>query len=430
MAAPLSPQILLDILRAEGLDVVEHLGWRDRCRCHDGSHERGEHPSGRAWGPIHGVTAHITTGARYTGQQALDYTTALIVRGNGSTPGPLCQICIDGDGRVILSAAGRSNHGGSISQRAKDAMLAGSFSTSGWQDLRGSGVDGNTLTYGVEMFSPSGPAEVQVESFVRVAAAISRYYGWTGQETHGHGEVADQRGYSDPGYDMGDIRRRVMALVVSGAVPGGGGGQSAPVPPPAPAPSWDGSSFPGAGAFVLGRSHPAVTLLGQRLVAHGYTGYQVGPGSTFTEVDKRGVREFQEAQGWTGSGADGIPGPQTWDRLMADPSSPVLAPTPAPSVPVLALDHVIAAVALDSADSNPTGRVNYGDPAGSRALEQALADLGYDPGPIDGSLGTSFKRAYARWQRRLGYSGGDADGVPGRASLVELGNRTGRFTVA
>ena len=208
------------------------------------------------------------------------------------------------------------------------------------------------------------------------------------------------------------------------------GAPASSAPDPSPTPSWDGSSFPGAGAFVIGQSHPAVTLLGQRLVAHGYTGYQVGPGSTFTEVDKRGVREFQERQGWTGSGADGIPGPQTWDRLMADPSSPVPAPTPAPSVPVLALDHVIAAVALDSADSNPTDRVNYGDPAGSRALEQALADLGYDPGPIDGSLGTSFKRAYARWQRRLGYSGADADGIPGRASLVELGNRTGRFTVA
>lgn len=213
-------------------------------------------------------------------------------------------------------------------------------------------------------------------------------------------------------------------LAAGAAVPGSGGGQSGPKPTP-PAPAWDGSSFPGAGAFVIGQSHPAVTLLGQRLVAHGYTGYRVGPGSTFTEVDKRGVREFQERQGWTGSGADGIPGPQTWERLMADPSSPGPAP-----VPVLALDHVIAAVSLDSADSNPTGRVNYGDPAGSLALEQALADLGYDPGPIDGSLGTSFKRAYARWQQSLGYSGKNADGVPGRDSLTELGRRTGRFTVA
>lgn len=34
---------------------------------------------------------------------------------------------------------------------------------------------------------------------------------------------------------------------------------------------------------------------------------------------------------------------------------------------------------------------------------------------------------YAAWQRRLGYSGADADGVPGRVSLRRLGRKTGRF---
>src|SRR5690606_4969268 len=83
---------------------------------------------------------------------------------------------------------------------------------------------------------------------------------------------------------------------------------------------WDGKSFPGASAFKLGQSHPAVTVLGQRLVAHGYGRfYSVGPGPTFGQADLKATKAFQKAQGWTGSDADGYPGPETWKRLMAGP---------------------------------------------------------------------------------------------------------------
>ncbi|AJT67453.1 hypothetical protein T261_5837 [Streptomyces lydicus] len=41
----------------------------------------------------------------------------------------------------------------------------------------------------------------------------------------------------------------------------------------------------------------------------------------------------------------------------------------------------------------------------------------------DGSFGTKTIAAYAAWQRRLGYTGGDADGIPGRRSLEALGRR-------
>lgn len=103
---------------------------------------------------------------------------------------------------------------------------------------------------------------------------------------------------------------------------------------------------------------------------------------------------------------------------------------PVPHVPVLDLDHVQAAIALDSAKSTPTGTVHYGDPAGALALEEALSRVVNYAGPIDGSLGTNFVKAYAKWQQSLGYEGSDADGIPGRTSLVELGRRTGLFEVA
>lgn len=82
---------------------------------------------------------------------------------------------------------------------------------------------------------------------------------------------------------------------------------------------WDGKTFPGADAFDIGSRHPAVKTLGERLVIHGWKGYKNGPGIPMSETDKNAVRWFQEKQGWSGSGADGIPGPQTWKKLLEDP---------------------------------------------------------------------------------------------------------------
>lgn len=46
----------------------------------------------------------------------------------------------------------------------------------------------------------------------------------------------------------------------------------------------------------------------------------------------------------------------------------------------------------------------------------------------DGSFETRTVQAYAAWQRRLGYRGSDADGIPGTKSLTMLG-RAWRFVV-
>lgn len=46
-------------------------------------------------------------------------------------------------------------------------------------------------------------------------------------------------------------------------------------------------------------------------------------------------------------------------------------------------------------------------------------------GRIDGHFGSDTVSAYAKWQRRLGYTGSDADGIPGIASLTNLGGRHG-----
>lgn len=210
------------------------------------------------------------------------------------------------------------------------------------------------------------------------------------------------------------------------------GGGSAPVAPKPtalkPTPSWDGKSFPGVGAFVLGQSHPAVTLLGQRLIAHGFgQGYRVGPGPVFTAVDRDATRRFQLAQGYTGTGADGYPGPQTWAALMAAPRKPAPAPSARPRVSLAAVQK---AARLDP--PRPQGGTTPGSADDVRVVEAALRKVGLLDARYssDGSFGTSSVRAYSAWQRQNGAVGRGADGVPGRETLAKLGARAGFDVVA
>lgn len=75
----------------------------------------------------------------------------------------------------------------------------------------------------------------------------------------------------------------------------------------------------------------------------------------------------------------------------------------------------------------PNGSAYYA--AGTRVVQNALHAEGLLPTIYyAGSFGTSVVKAYAAWQRRLGYSGSGADGIPGKSSLTTLGARH-RFTV-
>jgi hypothetical protein len=76
--------------------------------------------------------------------------------------------------------------------------------------------------------------------------------------------------------------------------------------------------FPGRQYFKPGADNKYVTQLGKQLVKKGFgKHYAVGPGPRWGEADRRNVQDFQHAQHWTGSDADGYPGPETWKRLFA-----------------------------------------------------------------------------------------------------------------
>lgn len=111
----------------------------------------------------------------------------------------------------------------------------------------------------------------------------------------------------------------------------------------------------------------------------------------------------------------------------AEAPKPTPKPTPpkAPAKPSVSLKHVVAAFRRDPGLSQ--GGTTYR--AEALVVERALAAEGLLAAQwVDGSAGTKSVEAYARLQRRYGYSGKDADGIPGKSSLTRLGKAHG-FTV-
>lgn len=223
---------------------------------------------------------------------------------------------------------------------------------------------------------------------------------WLGEAGHyGHSQV--------PGNDHGDPGQIDTAKVPPRGV-------AAPAGEPA-----DPDAFPGAHFFGPGAANAHVTRLGQMLIARGGARfYQVGPGPSWGAADREATRAFQLAQGWSGPDADGYPGPATWRLLVTGQGRDIPAVATRPAVSTA---RVIAAAKAD-----PPKRGTPVSYAGVRHVEDALAAEGLlEPPLADGHFGTATVQAYAAWQRRLGYAGTAADGIPGPASLRRLGDRHG-----
>ncbi|MFB8438230.1 peptidoglycan-binding protein [Streptomyces niveus] len=146
-------------------------------------------------------------------------------------------------------------------------------------------------------FYASGPGPRWGEADRRATEAFQRAQGWRGAEADGL-----------PGPDTWRYLVNGLGKDIPSARAGGAGGTNAVA----------GPEYPGAGQFRPGRSSAYVAQLGHRLVKRGYGRHYVsGPGPRWGEADRRNVEDFQRAQGWRGSAADGYPGPETWRRLFA-----------------------------------------------------------------------------------------------------------------
>lgn len=93
-------------------------------------------------------------------------------------------------------------------------------------------------------------------------------------------------------------------------------GKLEPTVKPKPRPVY--APFPGNGYFKVGRVSKLVTELGKALERAGWKGYKFGPGPAWTSTDRKAVQWFQKKQGWSGSDADGYPGPTTWRLLKVN----------------------------------------------------------------------------------------------------------------
>jgi hypothetical protein len=113
-------------------------------------------------------------------------------------------------------------------------------------------------------------------------------------------------------------------------------------------------------------------------------------------------------------------------QLAAKPATTTpTKPSGSAARPRVDLSRLVAAAKADPRAKQ--GHVSY--MAGTNLTEAALVKLGYLAKTYagDGSFGSATIAAYAKWQRHLGYTGAEANGIPGKISLSKLGSRTGLF---
>ncbi|CAN3129401.1 N-acetylmuramoyl-L-alanine amidase [Mycobacterium sp. smrl_JER01] len=262
------PLWLPDVLRAEGIDVAEFPGWRER--------GHGDFKD------IRGVMVH------HTGSDSA--SAASIAFGRPDLAGPLSQLHIARGGTVTVVAAGVAWHAG-----------VGMYP---WLPVN----MGNWHTIGIECAnsgtSPTAPhrrnwPDAQYFALVASCAAINRRLGQTATRTIGHKEYAGRaQGKWDPGaIDMDRLRHDIAARI--GAVQGG----SNPRPPVPVGEYADVLLYPGS-------SGPQVAEL-QRRLKRAYAAYagELAIDGFFGPETESAVREFQRRT--PGLKVDGVVGPAT-----------------------------------------------------------------------------------------------------------------------
>ncbi|MEU4653756.1 peptidoglycan-binding protein [Streptomyces sp. NPDC023723] len=163
------------------------------------------------------------------------------------------------------------------------------------------------------------------------------------------------------------------------------------------------AAYPGTAAFGPGAHNASVTRLGRLLARRGAARYYAtGPGPRWSAADRAATRAFQQAQGWRGADADGLPGPATWRLLVSGTGKDVPATGP-----------------VQAGVPGYPGRAAFRPGASGddvTRLGRQLVAKGYGrfyaagPGP---RWGVADRRAVEAFQRAQGWRGGAADGFPG-----------------
>ncbi|MFJ8394382.1 peptidoglycan-binding protein [Streptomyces sp. NPDC094144] len=156
--------------------------------------------------------------------------------------------------------------------------------------------------------------------------------------------------------------------------------------------------------YGYGATGTHVTTVGKALVAKGFgKHYAEGPGPNWSDADTLNYSDFQKSLGFTGSDADGVPGPSSLKTLLG---------------------YLPGAAAPTAYEPFPGDKWFKKKPNSKivTAMGKRLVAVGcsaYASGP--GSKWTNAdKNSYAKWQRKQGYTGTAADGWPGRTTWDAL----------
>jgi N-acetyl-anhydromuramyl-L-alanine amidase AmpD len=261
------PVWLADVLRAEGVKLVEYPGWRER--------GHGDFKD------IRGVMVH------HTGSD--NASAASIANGRPDLAGPLSQLHIARDGTVTIVALGVAWHAG-----------VGMYP---WLPTN----MGNWHMIGIECAnsgtSPTAPhrtnwPDAQYDALVLCCAAINRRFAQSSARTIGHKEYSGRaQGKWDPGaIDMEILRGDVQARIGTITSP-------APTPRP-PVPVGEYADI----LLFRGSEGPQVAELQSRLKTEPYAG-QLQVDGQFGPATEAAVKEFQRRT--RGLRVDGIVGPAT-----------------------------------------------------------------------------------------------------------------------
>ncbi|MFB7029681.1 MULTISPECIES: N-acetylmuramoyl-L-alanine amidase [unclassified Streptomyces] len=194
-----------------------------------------------------------------------------------------------------------------------------------------------------------------------------------------------------------------------------------------------GAAFEGRGVHRRTGANGTAALNSQDYAVCGL----LGTGGKPTDAMLNGIRDAIEelrahggAGQWIGGHKDGhptdCPGAALYEwvqrgapRPATTPPPPAPAPKPGTARPIVDLSKLIAAAKADP--PKPGTPVSY---YGVKTAEAALVAEGLLAREFaDGHFGSQTIAAYAAWQRRCGFKGADANGIPGAESLGKLAKK-------
>ncbi len=295
----------------------------------------------------------------HTVTEGLEASVDLCYDGHPDLPGPLCHGVIDKRGEIHLVGNGRANHAGLGDRDVLEAVIAEEYPL---PKDDAADADGNRHFYGFECINLGDgqdpwPKEQQL-AIEKVSAALCRAHGWSERSVIGHKEW--QPGKVDPrGFLMDRMRDRIKQRLAK---------------PP------EGEPGTGNGGSAGGASGDA------------------GPGDGGSDGGPGGGSGDGAGSGPGGGSGDGS-GDGTGRPVPPRPQHPPYEPFPGPDffrpgTP----SPVIAAM-------------------GERLVAEDCGHYKGRPGP---EWTEAHRKSYASWQRKLGFRGKDADGLPGRVSWERL----------